>query len=215
MLEMTPNLNNEEPLYLQLYKYIKAEIQNGNIRAQSKLPSQRSLAKHLQISRNTVDAAYQQLLAEGYVVSRERKGLFVVDLEKGYFQGDPQHFKPQLATQQKQDRPAIKYDFNYGDINLKDFPFKIWRKLSMQSLDEEQAQLLLYGDPQGELELRNYMAGYLYEARGVQCRAEQIVIGAGLQFLLSIVCNLIGRNELLLWKIQDIIAFVTCLKIMV
>ena len=56
MLEMTPNLNNEEPLYLQLYNYIKAEIQNGKIRAQSKLPSQRSLAKHLQISRNTVDA---------------------------------------------------------------------------------------------------------------------------------------------------------------
>lgn len=196
MLEMTPNLNNEEPLYLQLYNYIKAEIQNGKIRAQSKLPSQRSLAKHLQISRNTVDAAYQQLLAEGYVISKERDGLYVVDLEKGYFQGGPHHFEPQLATQQKQERPAIKYDFNYGDINLKDFPFKIWRKLSMQSLDEEQAQLLLYGDPQGELELRNYMASYLYESRGVQCSAEQIVIGAGLQFLLGIVCNLIGRNEL-------------------
>ena len=87
MLEITPHLNNEEPLYLQLYNYIKAEIQNGKIRAQSKLPSQRSLAKHLQISRNTVDAAYQQLLAEGYVVSRERKGLFVVDLEKVIFKG--------------------------------------------------------------------------------------------------------------------------------
>ncbi|MGY4795817.1 MocR-like pyridoxine biosynthesis transcription factor PdxR [Lysinibacillus fusiformis] len=196
MLEMTPNLNSEEPLYLQLYNYIKAEIQNGNISAQSKLPSQRSLAKHLQISRNTVDAAYQQLLAEGYVVSKEREGLFVVDLEKGYFQANPHHFEPQLTTQQKQERPAIKYDFNYGDINLKDFPFKIWRKLTMQSLDEEQAQLLLYGDPQGELELRNYMASYLYEARGVQCSADQIVIGAGLQFLMGIVCNLIGRNEL-------------------
>lgn len=89
MLEMTPNLNSEEPLYLQLYNYIKAEIQNGNISAQSKLPSQRNLAQHLQISRNTVDAAYQQLLAEGYVVSKEREGLFVVDLEKGYFQATP------------------------------------------------------------------------------------------------------------------------------
>ncbi|WP_342440508.1 PLP-dependent aminotransferase family protein [Lysinibacillus sp. FSL K6-0075] len=196
MLEMTPNLNSEEPLYLQLYNYIKAEIQNGNISAQSKLPSQRNLAQHLQISRNTVDAAYQQLLAEGYVVSKEREGLFVVDLEKGYFQATPHHFEPQLTTQHKQERLAIKYDFNYGDINLKDFPFKIWRKLTMQSLDEEQAQLLLYGDPQGELELRNYMASYLYEARGVQCSADQIVIGAGLQFLMGIVCNLIGRNEL-------------------
>ncbi len=74
MLEITPpHLNNEEPLYLQLYNYIKAEIQNGKIRAQSKLPSQRSLAKHLQISRNTVDAAYQQSLQRAmWLVEKER-----------------------------------------------------------------------------------------------------------------------------------------------
>ncbi|KUF32565.1 MULTISPECIES: PLP-dependent aminotransferase family protein [Lysinibacillus] len=196
MLEMTPNLHNEEPLYLQLYSYIKAEIQNGNILAQTKLPSQRSLAKHLQISRNTVDAAYQQLLAEGYVISKEREGLYVVELERGYFQTSSNHFEPQLATPQEQQLPSIKYNFNYGDINLKDFPYKIWRTLTLQSLNEEQAHLLLYGDPQGELELRNYIASYLYEARGVQCQGDQIVIGAGLQFLMGIVCHLIGRNEL-------------------
>lgn len=118
---MTPNLHNEEPLYLQLYSYIKAEIQNGNILAQTKLPSQRSLAKHLQISRNTVDAAYQQLLAEGYVISKEREGLYVVELERGYFQTSSNHFEPQLATPQEQQLPSIRYNFNYGDINLKDF----------------------------------------------------------------------------------------------
>ncbi|WP_155591161.1 PLP-dependent aminotransferase family protein [Lysinibacillus cavernae] len=197
MLEITPILNNEEPLYLQLYSYLKIEIQNGNILAKTKLPSQRSLATHLHISRNTVDAAYQQLLAEGYVISKERKGLYVVELEKDYFQTSPSPFNPpQLATQQEQKLTEIQYDFNYGDINLKDFPYKIWRKLTMQSLDEEQAHLFLYGDAQGELELRTYIANYLYEARGVKCRADQIVIGAGLQYLTGIVCNLIGRNEL-------------------
>lgn len=197
MLEITPNLNNEEPLYLQLYNYLKAEIQHGNIVANTKLPSQRSLAKHLQISRNTVDAAYQQLLAEGYVWSKEREGLYVAALEKGYFQMSSSLFEsPLLVPQPEQKLSTIKYDFNYGDINLKDFPYKIWRKLTMQSLDEENANLFLYGDPQGELELRKHIASYLYEARGVQCSADQIVIGAGLQHLMGIVCNLIGRNEL-------------------
>ncbi|MBG9452937.1 GntR family transcriptional regulator [Lysinibacillus sphaericus] len=197
MLEITPILNNGEPLYFQLYKYIKDEIQNGNILAKTKLPSQRSLAKHLNISRNTVDVAYQQLLAEGYVVSREREGIYVVELEKDYFQKNNVKIdKTLLKSNQEKDTTVIKYDFNYGDINLKDFPYKIWRKLSMQSLNEEQGHLSLYGDAQGELELRGYIAKYLYEARGVKCSADQIVIGAGLQYLTGIVCNLIGREKL-------------------
>ncbi|MGE7689862.1 PLP-dependent aminotransferase family protein [Lysinibacillus sp. NPDC097214] len=197
MLEITPILNNEEPLYFQLYKYIKVEIQNGNILAKTKLPSQRSLAKHLNISRNTVDAAYQQLLAEGYVVSREREGIYVVEFEKDYFQINSVKFDNTiLKSNQEKDPTVIEFDFNYGDINLKDFPYKIWRKLSMQSLNEEQDHLFLYGDAQGELKLRGYIAKYLYEARGVKCSADQIVIGAGLQYLTGIVCNLIGREKL-------------------
>jgi len=197
MIEITPILNNEEPLYFQLYKYIKVEIQNGNILAKTKLPSQRSLAKHLNISRNTVDAAYQQLLAEGYVVSKERMGLYVVELEKDYFQNSTLEYDDVTRkSNQVKDSSIIKIDFKYGDINLKDFPYKIWRKLSMQSLNEEQSHLFVYGDAQGESELRNYISKYLYEARGVKCSAEQIVIGAGLQYLLGILCSMIGRNEL-------------------
>ncbi len=67
MLEITPGLDNdkEEALYIQLYDYIRSEIESGKIPPESKLPSQRKLAGHLEVSRNTVDAAYQQLLAEG------------------------------------------------------------------------------------------------------------------------------------------------------
>jgi len=197
MLKLTPIFNQEEPLYCQLYNYIKGEIQNGNILATTKLPSQRSLAKHLHLSRNTVDAAYQQLVAEGYVVSKEREGLYVVELESDYFQTSHVKFDQTQLKQNREQEPAdMKYDFSYGDINLKDFPYKIWRKLTMQSLDEEHGHLFFYGDTQGELPLRTYIAKYLYEARGVKCTAEQIVIGAGLQFLTSIACNLIGRNDL-------------------
>ncbi|MFG3432628.1 PLP-dependent aminotransferase family protein [Lysinibacillus fusiformis] len=197
MIEITPILNNEEPLYFQLYKYLKVEIQDGNIVAKTKLPSQRSLAHHLNISRNTVDTAYQQLLAEGYVVSKERQGLYVEELEKHYFQGSVLESMemPQKSNQIK-DSSVIKFDFKYGDINVKDFPYKIWRQLSMHSLHEEQSHLFMYGDAQGELELRQYIATYLYEARGVKCSADQIVIGAGLQYLLGVLCNIIGRDEL-------------------
>lgn len=197
MIEITPILNNEEPLYIQLYKYLKDGIQNGNIPAKTKLPSQRKLANHLNISRNTVDAAYQQLFAEGYVVSKERKGLYVVELEKEFFQNsNVEYEKVEIKSNQLKDNSIIKYDFKYGDINLEDFPYKIWRKLSIQSLNEEQNHLFMYGDAQGEPELRNYIAKYLYEARGVKCSAEQIIIGAGLQYLVGVLCNLIGRNEL-------------------
>lgn len=179
MIEITPVLNNEAPLYFQLYEYLKAEIQNGNILAKTKLPSQRSLAKHLSISRNTVDAAYQQLLSEGYLVSKEREGLYVIELEKDYFQKRILEYDEiKNKSNHVKDSSIIKFDFKYGDINLKDFPYKIWRKLSMQSLNEEQSHLLAYGDAQGEPELRNYIAKYLYEARGVKCSGEPIVIGA-------------------------------------
>jgi len=196
MIEITPILHKDGPLYLQLYKFIKNEIQVGNIRANSKLPSQRNLAKHLNISRNTVDAAYQQLIAEGYVISKERAGIYVVELEKDFFLKNNQIDNDILAASSNQELEdvKVKYDFNYGDINLKDFPYKIWRKLSLQSLNEEHGYLYLYGDLQGESELRNSISQHLYQARGVSCSAEQIIVGAGLQYLTGLLCNLIGRD---------------------
>ncbi|MGG2055070.1 PLP-dependent aminotransferase family protein [Lysinibacillus pakistanensis] len=196
MIEITPILHKDGPLYLQLYKFIKNEIQVGNIRANSKLPSQRNLAKHLNISRNTVDAAYQQLIAEGYVISKERDGIYVVELEKDFFLKNNQIDNDILAASSNQELEdvKVKYDFNYGDINLKDFPYKIWRKLSLQSLNEEHGYLYLYGGPQGESELRNSISQHLYQARGVSCSAEQIIVGAGLQYLTGLLCNLIGRD---------------------
>ena len=73
---ITINLNSssEVPLYEQLYNYIKNEIQSGKIVSHSKLPSKRKLAKYLQISLNTIESAYEQLMAEGYIYSKPKKG---------------------------------------------------------------------------------------------------------------------------------------------
>lgn len=199
MLEITPVLdsNRKEPLYIQLYDYIRDEIRSGNIPPLSKLPSQRKLAEYLQVSRNTVDAAYQQLIAEGYVQPKVRKGLFVEELKNEFFLTSYKDKKRGLIENPSMENKqilTIRYDFKHGDIDLNHFPYEIWRKLTMQILYSDQGHLLLTGEPQGEISLRRLIAEYLYQSRGVQCSAEQIVIGAGTQYVLSLLCGMIGRQ---------------------
>ncbi len=199
MLEITCVLDykKQDPIYIQLYDYIKKEIQSGRIPINSKLPSQRKLANHLQISRNTIDAAYQQLLAEGYIRSEPRKGLFVEEFQSRNIitkksHNSVVHLDSLLLESHHND--MIQYDFKQDSIDLEHFPSKVWRKLSSQSFNKELDQLYLNGDSQGELELRKSIAEYLFQSRGVYCLPEQIVIGAGTQYLLTMLCSLIGRD---------------------
>lgn len=201
MLEIMPNLDStkKEPLYTQLYEYLRKEIQKGNILPHSKLPSHRNLASHLSLSRNTINAAYQQLITEGYVRNEERKGLFVAEIKNEMLLTELHRSDIRETTIKEFDAfegklTKIKYDFKYGDIDLTHFPFKLWRQLTLKSLANEQDHLLLYGHSQGELELRKYIAKYLYQSRGVKCSENQIIIGAGTQYLLSMLCKMIGRE---------------------
>ncbi|GKU80078.1 PLP-dependent aminotransferase family protein [Paenibacillus sp. L3-i20] len=196
MIDMTVlfNENDGESLYSQLYQHIKKEILNGKLAAKTRLPSIRSLSSHLHISRNTVDLAYQQLLAEGYVQSRPRSGLYVNDLELETL--------PLLhlnnMTSLNIDVPnstSIHYDFRYGDIDADHFPFATWRKLSNQSLHQNQLELCSYGDPLGEPGLRLEIANYLHSSRGVNCSPDQIMVGAGIQYLLGVLSGLLGANN--------------------
>ncbi|XID95574.1 PLP-dependent aminotransferase family protein [Paenibacillaceae bacterium WGS1546] len=193
MIDMMLLLDNEsdEPLYAQLYQHIKREIVSGKIAANTRLPSIRALAAHLHIGRNTVESAYQQLIAEGYVRSRPRSGLFVVELELDKLP-DPSPRKDQLVEASKPpEQPLARYDFRYGNVDAANFPLATWRKLSNQILQPEHAALFAYGDPQGELELRHEISDYLHVSRGVNSSPEQIVIGAGIQHLLGLSCGLI------------------------
>ncbi|MED3554277.1 PLP-dependent aminotransferase family protein [Cytobacillus praedii] len=203
MLEITPILDtkDKEPIYIQLYRYLKEEIQSENIPPHSKLPSQRRLANHLNLSRNTINSAYQQLIAEGYIRSEARKGLFVekikhelfIDTSKNTIIDKVQNWNNNYCKQDNS-TSKIKYDFKYGIIDLIHFPFKLWSQLTLKSIFAEQGKLLLYGDPQGDLDLRKQIARYLYESRGVKCSEHQIIIGAGTQYLLSMLCKIIGRK---------------------
>ncbi|WP_338708304.1 PLP-dependent aminotransferase family protein [Paenibacillus amylolyticus] len=194
MIDLTLLLNKEsgDPLYAQLYHYIKKDILNGKLPADSRLPSIRSLSSHLHISRNTVDMAYQQLLAEGYVQSRPRSGLYIMDLKLEALPLSHVVSKNWLENS-IQDSPEIRYNFRYGDVDAEHFPFATWRKLSNQSLIQNQMKLFSYGDPLGEPGLRSEIANYLHSSRGVNCSPDQIIIGAGVQYLLGVLSGLIDN----------------------
>ncbi|RSL31864.1 GntR family transcriptional regulator [Salibacterium salarium] len=129
MIEITPRLDKywDSPLYFQLYKYIKEEIQKGSISANTKLPSIRKLSEYLNISRNTVERAYHQLLDEGFVESRPRSGLYVVKIEKIFL--PPQKYNISTKTRFELEAKKFKYDFSYGKIDTDHFPLPVFRKI--------------------------------------------------------------------------------------
>ncbi|MGG3522084.1 PLP-dependent aminotransferase family protein [Bacillus pseudomycoides] len=193
MLELTPNLNMEEkiPLYVQLYEYIKAEIRSGKIPPLTKLPAKRKLAAHLEVSKNTVESAYEQLLAEGYIESVSRKGYFVCEIEQMIYTVKKREVvKEVLHREQK-----YKYDFTQTGVDVNAFPFSVYRKISYEVWQLENKDLFFLGHPQGEASLREEMAKYLYESRGVRCSASQIVIGAGTQFLIRMLFQLLKGSH--------------------
>jgi GntR family transcriptional regulator / MocR family aminotransferase len=196
MFEITPKFDHsvKEPIYLQLYRYFTTEIQAGRIPAGSQLPSIRRCAEHLKIARNTVETAYQQLLAEGYVESKPRKGLFVTEIEKDL--NKPMDVSTYSNSQQiSQSTKTIRYDFRHGNVDLSGFPFSVWRKLTNDCFQPDKMDLFLYGDPQGDPGLRNEIARYLHQSRGVICSPDQIVVGAGIQQLLALLCLLLGLKN--------------------
>jgi GntR family transcriptional regulator / MocR family aminotransferase len=196
MMEITIVLDHtsREPLYLQLYQFIKNEILAGRIEPESKLPSKRKLAVHLDISQTTVETAYEQLLAEGYVESVPRKGIYVKNLKSDLFPNVNERGNPQ---KKKGNEPSDSFivDFSHGKIALESFPHSIWRRLTVQSLYEEESALFFNGERQGEGALREQLAHYLYQSRGVRCTPEQIIIGAGTQYLIHLLTMIIGRES--------------------
>ena len=180
------------PLYRQIYDYIKKEIQEEKMKAGEKLPSSRLLAKNLCISRSTVDMAYDQLLSEGYIESVPCKGYYVCQVEGLYFSKKKTAEKP---VREKKNNPVYRWDFALNGIASGGFPHNAWRKLSREVLSQEGDGLFQLGDPCGEPGIRQAVAEYLHSARGVDCDPDQIIIGAGNDYLLMLLWVILGRNR--------------------
>lgn len=183
---INPKDSPNTPLYIQLYNHYRNLISTGTLKAESKLPSIRRCAKERMISRTTVEAAYLQLVAEGYVSSRPGSGFFVSELNYKDIQKVEklQHNKSIIQNQ-----PL--YDFATYAVDYKSFDFDLWSRYIKSALRNEE-RLLSYGDPQGEYDLRVALSRYVADRRGVICTPEQIVVGAGVQSLLQILCSLTG-----------------------
>lgn len=183
MLITLPQADKKDfPLYLRLINEIKSKIHSGEIAAGEKMPSLRKLAHDLEVSRTTAEAAYSQLVAEGYLIASPKRG---------YFAGSIVSRKPQkVLPPQKLSAAVIRYDFgnNYIDSSL--FPASLWKRCLGHAL-QNSALLAGYGNPQGEPYLRSTLARYSHEARSVICTPEQIVIGAGMQSLLQILIDVL------------------------
>lgn len=186
MLDLTLRPGSSQPLYLQIYESIAAQIRTGHLRAGGRLPGKRSLASHLAVAINTVDTAYQMLVAEGYLESRERSGFFVLpytDMLK------PPADLPTSAPAQ-QSTPAYRFDLSTGSVDTALFPFRTWGRIQKDLLYGG-GELLSHGHRSGDENLRQAIAEYLRAYRGVECSADQIVVGAGVEYLLGLVAQLL------------------------
>ena len=193
MHELTINLKQDikTPLYEQIYQYIKTDIQNGKIPKGEKLPSTRALSKYLEVSRSTVELAYEQLLSEGYIESEPYRGYFVAEIEDLYHLAKGN--KKEMTS--RMEKKSYQYDFTPNGVDLNSFPYNTWRKLSKDILMDDRTELFRSGDAQGEYGFRNAICNYLYQARGVNCTPEQIIVGAGNDYILMLLSMIIGEKH--------------------
>ena len=179
------------PLYEQLYQSLAAEMRSGAIAAGTRMPGKRRLAAELSVSVNTVDAAYQLLAAEGYLEPKERSGFYVQEYlalptrpETESAAAAPDKAVPSVPE------PPVQFDLSTRGVDPELFPFRTWARLQKELLYSS-PQLLTHGDAQGDVELRQALADYLEEYRGVRCSPEQVVVGAGLEYLLGLLAPLL------------------------
>ena len=175
---------SKKPLYLQLYDAIKNDIVSHYTIGQ-KLHSIRKVASLYNLSKNTVESAYAQLYAEGYIDSRAKSGYYVSELFFDTFKESESsatnraEIKPSSPTlKEERSNKSYRYDFFPAQLHTKDFPLKLWKRLYSKVVNTE-ADFGSYSDGQGILELRKEIATYLQDSRGVICCAENIIITHG------------------------------------
>ncbi|MDE7220597.1 MAG: GntR family transcriptional regulator, partial [Oscillospiraceae bacterium] len=194
MLELTVCLDTAgaKPLYQQLYESLADQIRSGTLQKGDRLPGKRSLASQLAVAVNTVDTAYQMLVAEGYLEARERSGFFVLECAGTLpraAEGPAEVLREEAAPE-----PAVRFDLSTGAVDTALFPFRTWGRIQKELLYHGE-DLLRHGHRQGDGELRRELAAYLRAYRGVVCTPEQIVVGAGVEYLLGLLAQLLrGRT---------------------
>lgn len=201
---VTLDRSDSTALYRQLYRDLQNAIREGQLSADTRFPATRTLADHLDVSRNTVKNAFDQLRSEGYVYSRVGSGTYVAsELPERHTQvnqPDSNLSSLQLANTRarspslseradrvaglslsKVENPRTEMAFRPGVPALDAFPIDTWSTLASRRWRSLPANQLVYGDPAGYPPLREAVAEYLRTARGVRCEATQVLIVNGIQ----------------------------------
>lgn len=178
--------------YDYLYRCIKEDILSGRLAAGEKLPSKRALARHLETAVVTVENAYAQLTAEGYLDAREKRGYFVSRVEAGPSQ--PQSAQPPRETEDGTSPWLL--DLKSGGSGTEGFPFSVWARLMRRVLTERGKELLRSTPHSGAPELRRAIARNIYQFRGISAAPDQIVVGAGTEYLYNLIVQLLGRERI-------------------
>lgn len=178
----------KEPLYEQLYDAIRQDILSGRLSGGEKLPSKRALAEHLSVSKITVETAYAQLLAEGYITSRQRAGYFVEQLSALELAA-PETPAAQPAPAPAHEAPAV----DTAAASL--FPFSVWARLMRSVLLDQSLSLLRPVPNTGLAALRQAIADDLLSRRGLHAAPEQIVVGAGAEYFYDLLIQFLGRTR--------------------
>ena len=176
------------PLYEALYRCIRQDILTGTLPPQTRLPSKRALAEHLHLSVITVESAYRQLEAEGYLITRPRRGFFVCPVER-IPPAAPQA-APALPLPPE---PVWQLDLTANRVDGSRFPAGIWARLTRQVLSEGDA-FFSPTPSQGLPALRQASAQDLRDFRGMSVSPEQIVVGAGAEYLYLLLAQLLGGS---------------------
>jgi len=189
------DFSGDTTLYHQLYRFLAEEIGAGRIADGERLPSKRSLCAHLGVSQSTVETAYSLLQAEGYIRSVPKSGYFACGVQPVL----PPAVLPQPAALEEGEEAAqegdAQYEFSTGAIDTSTFPYASWAKITKEAVYQS-PQLLQRGHRQGDLPFRLQLAEFLREYRGVSCNARQIVVGAGMEYLLAMLLRLLPADTL-------------------
>ena len=189
------------PLYQQLYLAIRQMIGEGSLKGGEKLPSKRALSAHLKVSIITVETAYGQLQAEGYISSRPGSGFYVESLFPAPKRNTPAEAEaaqnaPAVFPPVKKREERVLYNYSTSGTDVSSFPFSVWQKLSREVLSGNPRELLSPCPSSGAPRLREAISGYLRDFRGMHVDPRQIVVGAGSEYLTGLLIQLLGRERL-------------------
>ena len=168
--------------YTQIYNIIKDMIISGELEAGEKIPSVRKAAANYNVSLTTIQTAYFELCADGYIIAHSKSGYYVSVITHNH-----------TSEEETDMQSNIRYDLSGGTADKESFDFSLWQKYIKNALRQSD-RLLSYSQPKGEYDLRCAIAQYIKEKRNVITSPDRIIIGAGLQPLLHILCSLLEKN---------------------